>query len=370
MKIVSIVGARPQFIKASVVSNKLREKGINEILLHTGQHYDFNMSRVFFKELNLPMPDYYLGIGSGTHGEQTGKMLIEIEKVLMKEKPDIVLVYGDTNSTLAGALAVVKLHIPVAHVEAGLRSFNRTMPEEINRILTDHISNYLFAPTNNAVHNLKNEGVIENVYNVGDVMLDVALDVVKRVNIASVLNGYDLKLKDFILVTIHRAENTDNKDNLKNIWEALIELAKTGITIFFPVHPRTKKALTINHFLDRNIPNNLIIFEPVSYFDMVALENAARVIITDSGGIQKEGYFFKTPCIIPRNETEWIELVEIGWNKVVGNNKENIVKETINLYSKGLGNKQWVDFYGGGKASERITNILIKRDKILHEYLL
>lgn len=363
MKILSIVGARPQFIKAVLVSRKLREKGIKEILVHTGQHYDFNMSEIFFKELNLPKPDYYLGVGSGTHGEQTGKMLIEIEKVLVQEKPDVILVYGDTNSTLAGALAAVKLHIPVAHIEAGLRSFNKNMPEEINRVLTDHCSDILFAPTDKAVENLKKEGIIKGIYKVGDVMFDIALEVKNRVDEEKIITKYSLNPKDFILVTIHRAENTDIKENLENIWNALKDIANSDIKVFFPVHPRTKKALK-SYDLINEISQKLIITEPISYFEMVILEGNAKVIITDSGGVQKEGYFFKTPCIIPRNETEWIELVEVGWNKVVGNEKENIIKETIKAYNEDTNNKKWIDFYGGGKASERIVEVLKNYGKL------
>ncbi|GAB6162895.1 UDP-N-acetylglucosamine 2-epimerase (non-hydrolyzing) [Desulfothermus naphthae] len=357
MKILSIVGARPQFIKAALVSRKLREKGINEILVHTGQHYDFNMSDIFFQELNLPKADYYLGVGSGTHGEQTGKMLIEIEKVLGREKSDIVLVYGDTNTTLAGALAGAKLHIPVAHIEAGLRSYNKNMPEEINRVLTDHCSDILFAPTDKAVENLKTEGIIKGVYKVGDVMFDMALEVKNRVNEEKVLTKYSLKPKEFILITIHRAENTDIKENLENIWNALKDIANSGIKMFFPVHPRTKKALE-NYGLLNKISENLIITKPVSYFEMIVLENNAKVIITDSGGVQKEGYFFQTPCIILRNETEWVELVKAGWNKIVGNKKKDIVKEAIKAYYGDMNDKKWIDFYGSGNASDRIVEIL------------
>ena len=357
MKVLSIVGARPQFIKAGVVSRKLLEKNIKEILVHTGQHYNFNMSEVFFRELSLPTPDYYLGVGSGTHGEQTGKMLIEIEKVLLQEKPDIVLVYGDTNSTLAGALAATKLHIPVAHVEAGLRSFNRYMPEEVNRVLADHISGYLFAPTNTAVENLRREGITKGVYKVGDVMLDVALEVASRIDEEKVLRRFNLKPKGFILVTIHRAENTDNKENLENIWNALHKLAKEGNIIFFPVHPRTRKAIE-NYELKVESPN-LRISEPVSYSEMVALEKNAKVIITDSGGVQKEGYFFGTRCVIPRNETEWMELVEIGFNKLTGTKTESIynsVQEILNS-KEGVSNFN-LEIYGHGNASDKIVEVL------------
>ena len=358
MKILSIVGARPQFIKAALVSRKLQEKGIKEILVHTGQHYDFNMSDVFFEELNLPKPDYHLGVGSGSHGEQTGKMLIEIEKVLFKEKPDFVLVYGDTNTTLAGALAGVKLHVSVAHIEAGLRSFNRRIPEEINRVLTDHCSDILFAPTDKAVENLKKEGIVKGVYKVGDVMFDLALEVKDKVDEEKILSKYSLKPKEFILVTVHRAENTDIKENLGNIWNALKDIANSGIKVFFPIHPRTKKALENYDLVNGKIFKNLVMTEPVSYFEMIVIESNAKVIITDSGGVQKEGYFFKTPCIIPRNETEWLELVETGWNKVVGNKGENIVEETMKVYREDVNNKKWTDFYGGGRASERIVEVL------------
>ncbi len=365
MKIFTVVGARPQFIKASIVSKKLREKGVKEILLHTGQHYDINMSDIFFNELQLPKPDYYLGIGSGPHGEQTGKMLIEIEKVLIKEKPDMVLVYGDTNSTLAGALAGAKLHIPVAHIEAGLRSFNKNMPEEINRVLTDHISDLLFCPTDIAVNNLKKEGIKNNVYKVGDVMLDLALEISKKIDTDKILKKYKLEPKDFILVTIHRAENTDDRERLEEIWNALLDLTSSNIKVFFPIHPRTKNRLKeYNLYPDKEIPN-LILYNPISYTDMIALEKGARLIITDSGGIQKEGYFFDTPCIIPRNETEWVEFIEIGFNRLVEINNKSIYKKTIFLYRKinitSKYNKINNSLFSNGYASQEIVKILIGR---------
>jgi len=356
LKILSIVGARPQFVKAGIVSREIRNRGLKEVFVHTGQHYDFNMSEVFFKELNLPKPDYYLGIGSGLHGEQTGKMLIEIEKVLLTEKPDVVLVYGDTNSTLAGALASSKLHIPVAHVEAGLRSYNKKMPEEINRVLTDHISNYLFAPTETAVKNLEREGIKEGVYNVGDVMYDVALESINKVDEEKVLSKFKLKPKEYVLTTIHRAENTDNKENLKAILEALYELSKKGFKIMFPIHPRTKKAME-NFGLKINAAN-IILTEPVSYFEMLALGKNAKVIITDSGGIQKEGYFFGTPCVIPRNETEWVELIDIGFNVLTGTKKDKII-EAVEKILNGNAIKTVNNLYGEGNAAEKIANILL-----------
>ncbi|SMO55343.1 UDP-N-acetylglucosamine 2-epimerase (non-hydrolysing)/UDP-GlcNAc3NAcA epimerase [Balnearium lithotrophicum] len=360
MKIISIVGARPQFIKAALVSKKLRTKGIKEILVHTGQHYDFNMSDVFFSELELPKPEYYLGIGSGNHGEQTGKMLIEIEKVLLKEKPDVVIVYGDTNSTLAGALAAIKLHISVAHVEAGLRSFNKEMPEEINRVLTDHVSKWLFAPTETAVKNLHKEGIFNGIYNVGDVMFDVALESIQRVNEKEILEKHNVRPKRFILATIHRAENTDVKENLENIWQALNEIALIGWEILFPIHPRTEKALR-NFGIDvHSKSKNLLLIPPVSYFEMLALEKNARLIITDSGGVQKEGYFWGTPCVIPRNETEWVELIEIGFNKLTGTKKEDIVKCVTEMVTKMEEKLNIGSLYGRGNASDRIVEVLVK----------
>lgn len=352
MKIISIVGARPQFIKASLVSKKLREKGIKEILVHTGQHYDFNMSDVFFTELELPKPDYYLGIGSGKHGEQTGKMLIEIEKVLLKEKPDIVMVYGDTNSTLAGAIAASKLHIIVAHVEAGLRSFNMNMPEEINRILTDRVSTYLFCPTTTAVENLKKEGfpfpVNNNKYthqkivNVGDVMFDAAI------YYKQFAKKPDIKLQDrFILSTIHRAENTDNIERLKNIIEALEEIAKEK-QIILPLHPRTRKIIKENSIKIKNIT----ITEPVSYLEMIYLLDNCDMVITDSGGLQKEAFFFKKPCITLRDETEWIELMENRFNVLTGANKDKIFYSFKNFdFSKDFD----MNLYGDGRASRKIV---------------
>jgi len=358
MRVVNIVGTRPQFIKATLVSRKLRERNIEELLVHTGQHYDFKMSSIFFKELHLPQPDYYLGIEAKSHGEQTGKMLIEIEKILLKERPDLVIVYGDTNSTLAGALAASKLSIPIAHVEAGLRSYNKRMPEEINRVLTDHISDILFAPTHIALENLKKEGIIKNVYKVGDIMFDIALESIKKVNESKILEKFALKPKNFVLVTIHRAENTDYKENLLEISEALKELSKRGIKLLFPIHPRTKKAL-VKFGIDLTA-NTLLKVEPVSYFEMLALEKNAKVIITDSGGVQKEGYFWGTPCIIPRTETEWIELVNIGFNVLTGANKRRIVQETLRAYFSER-KVEMKNFYGDGKAADRIVEVISRR---------
>lgn len=317
MKICTIVGARPQFIKAAVVSRVIANRNdIEEIIIHTGQHYDANMSDQFFDELDIPRPAYHLNIGSSTHGKQTGQMLAGIEEVLLNERPDWVLVYGDTNSTLAGTLAAVKLHIPVAHVEAGLRSFNRKMPEEINRITADHLSTLLFAPTDTSYKRLLQEGIEESkIVNVGDVMFDAALYYNERNALRkTVVDALELPKKAYILATIHRAENTDSPTRLNNICNALIELAATH-QVVFPLHPRTKHVLESSG-LYTAMKNNLNMIEPVGYMDMLALEQHASHIITDSGGVQKEAYFNQVPCITLRDETEWVELVESGWNQL------------------------------------------------------
>ena len=309
MKVVSIIGARPQFIKCAPVSRALRHVA-QEVLVHTGQHYDDSMSGVFFRELDIPEPDYHLGVGSGSHGQQTGAMLTKIEEVLLKEKPDRVLVYGDTNSTLAGALAAAKLHISVAHVEAGLRSFNRRMPEEINRVMTDHLADVLLCPTETAVENLQLEGVTKGVHLVGDVMYDALLDSVERARRTStVFDRLELEAQSYLLVTVHRAENTDQAQRMHGIMAALIALAESGQMIVFPVHPRTRKALDNLSFKP---PERLLLTEPLSYLDMVLLESTARIILTDSGGVQKESYWLQVPCITLRDETEWVETVESG----------------------------------------------------------
>jgi UDP-GlcNAc3NAcA epimerase len=329
MKILTVVGARPQFIKLAPLSKILRENGINEIIVHTGQHYDENMNDLFFKELEIPEPDYNLGIGSGNHGEQTGRMLIEIEKVILKENPDLVIVYGDTNSTLAGALAASKLHIKLAHVEAGLRSFNKRMPEEINRVLTDHVSDILFCPTQTAVENLKNEGITNGVYLVGDVMFDTLLHFSKISDMKSnVLERLNIKPKEYYLATIHRAENTDDHERLKNI---LTAFSKMDEMVIFPIHPRTRKM--INYYgLDDLLENdNVKVIDPVGYLDMLKLEKNAKAILTDSGGVQKEAFWLKVPCITLRDETEWIETVNLGWNRLVGSDVEKILSAVKDL---------------------------------------
>jgi len=321
-KVVSIVGARPQFIKLAPLSKALREAGFKEVIVHTGQHYDDNMSELFFKELEIPEPDYNLGIGSGSHGEQTGRMLIAIEDILLKEKPNLVIIYGDTNSTLAGALASSKLHIPLSHIEAGLRSFNKNMPEEINRIVADHLSSLLFAPTETAIENLRREGIEKGVYLVGDIMFD-ALMHFSRISDAKskILETLNLKPKEYYLATIHRAENTDNYERLKNILETLSSLDKP---VIFPVHPRTRNRITV-HKLEFLLKGSLVTVEPVGYLDMISLEKNAYAILTDSGGVQKEAFWLRVPCITLRDETEWVETVRYGWNRLVGADKEKIL---------------------------------------------
>ena len=321
MKIISMVGVRPQFIKLSALSKELRKKH-QEIILHTGQHYDDELSKVFFSELSIPEPDYNLGIGSAEHGEQTGRMLKGIEEVLLFETPDLVIVYGDTNSTLAGALAAVKQKIPVAHVEAGLRSFRRSMPEEINRVLTDQVSSLLFCPTKTSVQNLRKEGITKGVHLVGDVMYDSLRQHIKGAEkISGIMKKLNLSEKNFYLITIHRAENTDIEGNLKKIAEILSGLDKKTV---FPLHPRTKKSLSEFNLLDKLESKGLLLIDPVSYLDMLVLEKNTRCVLTDSGGVQKETFFLKTPCLTLRKETEWVETVESGWNELVGLDKKKV----------------------------------------------
>jgi len=310
MKGATIVGARPQFIKAAVVTRASREcdEPMREVLIHTGQHYDVNMSQIFFEELDIPEPAYNLGVGGGTHGQNTGRMIERIEKVLLTERPDWVLVYGDTDSTLAGALAAVKLHIPVAHVEAGLRSFNRRMPEEINRVLTDHSADLLFTPTDTASKNLANEGIpLDRLRQVGDVMYDAALFYADRAEVRShILETLGLAPKGYVLATVHRAENTDDPRRLGAI---LAGFSGVGANVVWPMHPRARDRLCEYGF---QIPGNVRAIDPVGYLDMVMLERHAAVIATDSGGVQKEAFFFGVHCVVLREETEWVELVDAG----------------------------------------------------------
>lgn len=350
MKVATIVGARPQFIKAALVSRLLREVAV-EVLIHTGQHYDANMSDVFFEDLRIPQPAYNLGVGSGPHGEQTGEMLKRIEPVLLRERPSWVLVYGDTNSTLAGALAGVKLGIPVAHVEAGLRSFNRAMPEEINRVVTDHVSTLLFAPTTTAVTNLRREGICAGVHQVGDVMYDMALENLKAAEEHSqILERLHLSAKGYALATVHRAENTDGSRCLGGILDAL-EAAAAKCPVVFPVHPRTRKALRA---LSRPALRGVYVIDPASYLDMLVLESRAQFILTDSGGVQKEAFFFRVPCVTLREETEWLETVESGWNTLAGADPARILS-AVRTIAPGNGNTHP---YGRGDSSRRIVEIL------------
>lgn len=307
MKIASIVGARPQFIKLAPLSREIRKKH-QEVIIHTGQHYDQELSEIFFKELKIPEPEYNLEVGSAEQGRQTGEMLVKIEEVLQFEKPDWVLVFGDTNSTLAGALAAAKLHIPLAHIEAGMRSYNNSMPEEINRKVTDHLSQLLFCPSKNAVENLKKEGLKKGVYLVGDLMQEALAENIKVAGRKSkILKKLRLQAKEFNLVTIHRAENTDSKKRLE---ELVGLLSKLGGKTIFPIHPRTKKCLQEYGLWSKlNRFRNLVMLEPVGYLDMLVLEQSARMVLTDSGGVQREAYFLGTPCVILRNETEWSEMI-------------------------------------------------------------
>lgn len=346
MKIVTVVGARPQFVKAAPVSQQVR-KAHTEVLLHTGQHYDYLMSEVFFRELGIPAPDYNLGVGSGGHGQQTGEMLARIEEVLLRERPAGVLVYGDTNSTLAGALAAAKLHIPVAHVEAGLRSFNREMPEEINRVLSDHISDLLFCPTATAAANLAREGIAAGVHQVGDVMYDAVRQGLAAAT-RQVLERLGLAPRGYLLATIHRPSNTDDPAVLAEIVGAL---GDTGETVVLPAHPRTQKALRAAGVVPAA---NVRLTEPVSYLDMLALERDARMVLTDSGGVQKEAYWLGVPCVTLRGETEWVETVEAGWNLLVGNDRARIVAAVHGFRPAG----ERPPVFGDGHASERIAELL------------
>lgn len=359
MKIITIVGARPQFIKASALSRaiEMRSAQVDEILIHTGQHYDHNMSDIFFSEMKIKKPDYFLGIGGCTQGAMTGKMLESIETILMQEKPDWALVYGDTNSTLAGALAAVKLHIPLAHVEAGLRSFNRKMPEEINRILTDQCSDILFTPSSQAKLQLEKEGIPSHkIWECGDIMFDASLHYRNRAQGESkILNTLNLKKKNYFLTTIHRAENCDNQERLTEIVQGLNKIANV-LPVIFPLHPRTKQALK-NYGLTEFHPN-LIFIDPVGYLDMIALESNARLILTDSGGVQKEAYFFHVPCLTLRDETEWVELVDAGFNQLVKAESNSIYEAALQMIEKDI---NWnISLYGKGNSADIIIETLLK----------
>ena len=358
-KIITVVGARPQFIKAAAVSRAFTQafaSEIEEIIVHTGQHYDENMSQVFFDELEIPRPKYNLSVQAGTHGAMTGRMLEEIEVLLQEEQPDGVLIYGDTNSTLAGALAASKLHIPVFHVEAGLRSFNMKMPEEINRILSDRVSSLLFCPTETAIANLSNEGVTAGVTNVGDVMFDVALFYRERAQQKStLLQELGLQDQSYVLATCHRAENTDSEARLTEILQGLSGIAKR-CPVILPLHPRTRKLIekyNLSAYLE-----GVRLLDPIAYLDMVALEQGAAAIVTDSGGVQKEAFFYDVPCITMRDETEWTETVSLGWNALVGADAARIV-DAFNDSQSNTPLKPEENPYGNGKASYKIAEQLV-----------
>jgi len=347
-------------MKTAMVSRELRHRQVREVLIHTGQHYDTNMSDVFFDELEIDPPQHHLGIGSGTQGEQTGKMLHAIESILLQERPDRVLVYGDTNSTLAGALAAAKLHISVAHVEAGLRSFNRRMPEEINRVLTDLISELLFAPTETAIKNLENEGLTNGVHFTGDVMYDAALHFADTAERESrILEYLHLSAGQYILATIHRAENTDDTTMLHAIFDGFCRIA-SELPVVLPLHPRTKKALEREGLLNE-VAQHVRFIEPVGYLDMIMLEKNARLIATDSGGIQKEAFFYRVPCVTLRSETEWVELVQLGWNRVIDPVSVEAVEAGLH---EGLGSPEGIEAipYGTGQASKEIVQLLLREE--------
>lgn len=343
--ILTIVGARPQFVKAAVVSKALHDAKIEEKIVHTGQHYDHNMSTVFWEELEIPAPSVNLNIGSGNHGSQTGQMLQQIEAYILNSeiKPEALLVYGDTNSTLAGALVASKLHIPVVHIEAGLRSFNKTMPEEINRIATDHISDLLFCSSKTGTDQLAKEGITTGVFNSGDVMYDAVIIFSKIAETKVKLSDLTkFQTDEFVLATIHRPSNTDDIDNLTNILEALGDLDHP---VIWPVHPRNKKRLA-----SLKCPENLHLMDPVSYLEMMTLLKHCKLVLTDSGGLQKEAYWLKKQCITLRNETEWVETLDGGWNTLVGPEKAKI----ITAYSSSP-STEWASLYGNGKASQKIA---------------
>jgi len=357
MKFLTIVGARPQFVKAAVLGRYIRNNpscGFSEILLHTGQHYDHNMSDVFFEEMDIPQPDISLHIGSGNHGKMTGLMLVRIEEVIFEQKPDAVLVYGDTNTTLAGALAASKLHVPVAHIEAGLRSFMMTMPEEQNRRLTDHLSTWLFCPTQTAIDNLKQEGITDDVSIIepnadkkrvtmtGDIMYEASLYYRDK-------KVVQVDERDFILMTLHRAENTDDPVRLENIVIAVNNL--TEYRFIFPVHPRTRKILEQRGL---QFASHVKMVGPVGYLEMLAYESACLAILTDSGGVQKEAFFFRKPCITMRDSTEWVELVEAGWNTLTGANTDKIIAAVNNMHTP----ECFPSLYGDGRCAEKIISCL------------
>lgn len=362
LKIVTIIGARPQFVKAATISRILQcNPRVDEVLVHTGQHYDHNISGVFFEEMDIPAPRHHLGIGSGLHGQQTGRMLEAIESVLVSERPDLVLVYGDTNSTLAGALAAAKLHIPIAHVEAGLRSFNRKMPEEINRVLTDHIGILLFAPTDAAMRNLRDEGIDEDlIVRSGDVMYDAARYYGAKADAKSrILEHLGIAPGQFILATVHRAENTDDPAHLDSIISALARVAEST-PVILPLHPRTRRSVADSAHLSSSF-KTLTVIDPVGYLDMIALEKHARLIVTDSGGVQKEASFHNVRCVTLRGETEWEELIAVRRNVLAPPEKGSIFIEQCIAESMLLPKLDSAEIYGDGHAAELIVRSILER---------
>jgi UDP-GlcNAc3NAcA epimerase len=349
LKVVTMVGARPQFIKAAPVSLALRSAGIDECLVHTGQHYDTMMSDIFFQRLHIPAPHYNLGVGSASHGIQTGRIMAGMDPILEKEHPRLVIVYGDTNSTLAGALSAVKLHIPVAHIEAGLRSFNRRMPEEINRVVTDHVASLLFVPSDAAIRNLNSEGIVSGIHRTGDVMFDTTVMFQREVGIlaADVPGRFGVEKGKFALITIHRAENTDDPDRWFLMIQAISALPSQGIPVIWPIHPRIRARL-VNSDL-----KGVTLLEPLPYFETQALLMNARVVLTDSGGLQKEAAFHRVPCVTARTETEWVELVDAGVNRLAGNSLESILDATLTARWPESGLPS--NLYGNGRTAETIA---------------
>lgn len=367
MKILTVLGARPQFIKAAAISRSIKvhnsevQHSIDEVIVHTGQHYDSKMSSVFFVEMNIPKPDYRLDCGNLNHGAMTGRMVEKIEDIILQEKPNIVLVYGDTNSTLAASLAASKHQIVLAHVEAGLRSFNMSMPEEINRILTDRISNLLFCPTSTAVQNLTKEGYPfpiyksnkQRIFNVGDVMYDTTLFYSEKARESIHLNKWNITDYEYALCTIHRAENTNDVKKLRSIFTALKEI-NNHLKVVIPLHPRTKRILQDKNCYD--LIDEITVLEPLSYLEIQRLEMGARVIITDSGGMQKEAFFHNVPCVTLRDETEWIETIDVKANKLVGTDVTSIVEASTNL---SWNKKSEISIYGNGDTSSKIINLIL-----------
>ena len=354
-KLITVVGARPQFIKASALSRALRgHSRIEERLVHTGQHYDADMSAVFFEELDIPEPARHLGVSGGTHGEQTGRMLEQVERVLLEEKPAGVLVYGDTNSTLAGALAAAKLHVPVFHVEAGLRSFNRKMPEEVNRVLTDHVATALLCPTRTAVENLANEGIRDEVHLVGDVMYDVTLGIAESADTRSKFRTSNLGDRQFVLATMHRAENTDDPTRLRAVLAALGVIARR-LPVVFPMHPRTRERMAR---AELELPGGVEAMAPLGFVDMAWLERHAAAIVTDSGGVQKEAYFHRTPCVTIRTESEWVETIEAGWNRLADPRDADAIVAALDLSLGTSVERRDIHDYGEGDAAARIVDVV------------